>query len=192
MLECSLALHDAMRNRRASAERRALRATTGDRLIGQPQTFPLLTCAWYALSPCDHPRLLSSIETVLEHSRNAGSLRGIAPAFTYRSMVMLARGDLDEAVHDGRLAVEAGKNSGLDLGPLFVGNSLISALLARGGLEEAQCARSPERGAGAREPLRSPATPAGRVRRSWRAPERAGQRARYVIIAGWSTWTAPL
>ncbi|WP_329092330.1 BTAD domain-containing putative transcriptional regulator [Streptosporangium sp. NBC_01469] len=138
MLECSLALHDAMRNRRASAERRALRAITGDRLTGQPQAFPLMTCAWYALTPCDNPRLLSSIEEVLEHSRRAGSLRGTAPAFTYRSMVMHARGDLGEAVHDGRLAVEAAKNSGLDLGLVFVGNSLISALLARGGIEEAQ------------------------------------------------------
>ncbi len=138
MFECSLALHDAMRNRRESAERRALRAVTGDPLIGQPQAFPLLTCAWYALSPCDNPRLLTSVEAMLEHSREVGSLRGTAPALTYRSMVMHAKGNLDEAIHDGRLAVEAARNGGLGLGLVFVGNPFLSALVARGDLEEAR------------------------------------------------------
>ncbi|GAA2629677.1 LuxR family transcriptional regulator [Actinomadura fulvescens] len=138
MLEASLSLHDAMRNRRESAERRGLRVLADDRLAGQPLAPPLLTCAWYALGPCDVPQLLPSIEAMLEQSRRTGSMRGMCPALAYRSMVMLTRGHLDEAVRDGRLSWEASKNSGLDLGQVFTADWLVTALVVRGALGEAQ------------------------------------------------------
>ncbi|MFI9550974.1 BTAD domain-containing putative transcriptional regulator [Nonomuraea endophytica] len=138
MLEACLALNDAMKCRRERTERRALRVLAEERMVGQLQAVPLLTCAWYALGPCDSPRILPSVEAVLQHSREAGSLRGVAPAFTYRSMIMLMKGHLEDAVRDGWLAMEAATNSGVDLGIVFAGNWLIAALLARGDTGAAQ------------------------------------------------------
>ncbi|MDX6742013.1 BTAD domain-containing putative transcriptional regulator [Actinocorallia sp. A-T 12471] len=136
-LEAGLALHDMFQNRRESAERRALRAITGDRLIGHPMAEPLMTCAWYALLPCDSPALLPSVEAMLDHSRRTGSFRGMAPALLYRAEHMYVRGNLDEAIADARQAWEVGQYGTTGLSATFLANVLLNALVDRGDLKEA-------------------------------------------------------
>ncbi|MCD0452634.1 AAA family ATPase [Actinocorallia sp. API 0066] len=136
-LEAGLALHDMFQNRRESAERRALRAVTGDRLIGHPMAEPLMTCAWYALLPCDSPALLPSVEAMLDHSRRAGSFRGMTPALLYRAEHMYIGGHLAEAVADARQAWEVGQYGATGLSETFLANVLLNALVARGEIKEA-------------------------------------------------------
>ncbi|GAA1018186.1 hypothetical protein Aple_033920 [Acrocarpospora pleiomorpha] len=137
ILEAGLALHDMHQNRREAAERRALNVIAGDRLIGHPMAEPPLTCAWYALLPCDSPALLPSVEAALAHSRRIGSPRGIAPALFYRSEIMYVLGRLTEALADARQAWEACQDASVGIGEPFVANVLLKTLVARGEVEEA-------------------------------------------------------
>ena len=136
-LDAGLALHDMFQNRRESAERRALRAVTGDRLIGHPLAEPMMTCAWYTLVPCDSPALLPSVEAMLTHSRRAGSLRGMAPSLLYRAEYMYAGGHLAEALDDAQQALEVGQYVTIGLSETFLANVLLKALVAVGDLDRA-------------------------------------------------------
>ncbi|WP_204041754.1 BTAD domain-containing putative transcriptional regulator [Acrocarpospora phusangensis] len=138
LFEASLALREMFRNERASAERRALRVISDDHVTGEALAEPMLTCAWYVLVACDNPRLLPTVEAMLDHSRRTGSLRSAAPGYTYRAAYMLSRGHLEEAVRDGWLAWEVSKNGGVDVGLSFISDWLIPALVARGEIGAAQ------------------------------------------------------
>ncbi|RAY12827.1 hypothetical protein DPM19_22675 [Actinomadura craniellae] len=136
-LEAGLALHDTHQNRREAAERRALNVIEGDRLIGHPMAEPLLTCAWYALRPCDSPRMLASVETAIDHSRRTGSLRGLAPSHYFRAELMYTQGRLAEALDDARQASEISVYAMIGIGELFNADVLLKALVATGRTEEA-------------------------------------------------------
>ncbi|WP_322761930.1 BTAD domain-containing putative transcriptional regulator [Frankia sp. Cr2] len=137
ILQAGLAVHDMHQNRREEAERRALSVLAADRLIGHPMAEPPMACAWAALVPCDSPALLPSVETALEHSRRAGSLRGLAPSFHYRSEVMYAQGYLTDALSDARRAWEAAEYGTIGLGQAFIADILLKTLVARGEIDQA-------------------------------------------------------
>ncbi|WP_170323024.1 BTAD domain-containing putative transcriptional regulator [Acrocarpospora macrocephala] len=137
ILESGLALHDMYQNRRESAERRASRVIAGDRLLRLAMAEPTLTCAWYALIPCDSPALLPSVEAALAHNQKAGSSRGLAPSLCVRAEVMYAHGRLAEALRDARQAWEVCQFTTVGLGGMFIGNVLMLALVAHGKVEEA-------------------------------------------------------
>ncbi|MEO3860273.1 BTAD domain-containing putative transcriptional regulator [Acrocarpospora sp. B8E8] len=137
ILEAGLALHDAHQNRREAAERRGLNVIAGDRLIGHPLAEPPLTCAWYALLPCDSPALLPSVEAALAHSRRTGSPRGITPSLFYRSEIMYALGRLTEALADARQSWEGCQGEPTGIGEPFIANALLKTLVARGEVEAA-------------------------------------------------------
>ncbi|MBO3747642.1 AAA family ATPase [Streptosporangiaceae bacterium NEAU-GS5] len=132
LFEATLALRDMFANDRASAERRAQRVVSDERLVGDALGEPTLTCAWYALVACDHPSLLPAVEAMLDYSRTTGSLRSAAPAYSFRSAYMLSRGHLDEAVRDAQVAWQVSESSGVELGLSFIGEWLMIALVARG------------------------------------------------------------
>ncbi|MEO3859799.1 hypothetical protein [Acrocarpospora sp. B8E8] len=124
-------------NRRESAARRASRVIAGDRLLRLAMAEPTLTCAWYALIPCDSPALLPSVEAALAHNQKAGSSRGLAPSLCVRAEVMYAHGRLAEALRDARQAWEVCQFTTVGLGGMFIGNVLMLALAAHGEVEEA-------------------------------------------------------
>lgn len=138
MLDGALALHDAFRCRPHSAVTRGLRAIAGDTLVAHPVAESPLSCAWTTLLACDAPEVLPSIDAAITRARETGSLRALAPATCYRSGVMLARGDLDEALSDGRQAWEAANTSVGNIGLPFVAGYLVQALVFTGHLDEAE------------------------------------------------------
>ncbi|SEG89993.1 DNA-binding transcriptional activator of the SARP family [Thermomonospora echinospora] len=137
MLESGLALHDMYQNRRRSAERRALNALEGDRLIGDPAGETMLTCAFYALRACDTPRLMASVDTLFDHSRRSGSLRGLSPALYFRAEYLYIQGRLAESVAHSRQAWETSAYATMGLGEIFVADVHMKALVATGQVQEA-------------------------------------------------------
>ncbi|MFI0448630.1 BTAD domain-containing putative transcriptional regulator [Actinomadura sp. 6N118] len=137
MLESSLALHDMHQNRRRSAERRALNVLEGDRLIGIPAGETVLTCSFYALRACDTPRLMASVDTLLDHSRRSGSLRGLSPALYFRAECLYVQGRLPEAVAHSRQAWGVSTYATMGLAEVFIADVHIKALVATGQIQEA-------------------------------------------------------
>ncbi|GGM26281.1 AAA family ATPase [Dactylosporangium sucinum] len=137
MLDGALALRDAFACRMAQARERAIRAIAGDRLIGHPVAESPLSCAWTALQLADEPEALRSIDAAIGWARRSGAMRTLAPALCYRSGVMLARGNLDEAVVTGRESWEAASTAAANIGMSFVAGYLLEALVHTGEVAEA-------------------------------------------------------
>ncbi|MBL7498858.1 AAA family ATPase [Frankia sp. CNm7] len=138
VLDAGMALHHMHQNRRDDAERRALSALAGDRLIHEPMAAGAsLTCAWYALVPCDSPALLPSIENALDHNRRSGSLSGLSGALYLRSEAMYAQGHLRDALSDAWEAWEVSDIAGVRLGGSFIASVLLRTLAARGEFDRA-------------------------------------------------------
>ncbi|WP_067807401.1 ATP-binding protein, partial [Actinomadura formosensis] len=137
MLESSLALHDMFQNRRRQAERRALNVLDGDRLIGIPAGETMLTSSFSALRASDTPRLPASVDTLLDHSRRSGSLRGLSPALYFRAEYLYVQGRLAESIAHSRQAWEASGYVAMGLGEIFIADVYMKALVAAGRTREA-------------------------------------------------------
>lgn len=138
MLDGTLALHAAFGCRPQETVERARRAIAHDVLLDHPVAESPLSCAWTALQVCDAPEALPSIESAIGRARATGSMRTLAPALCYRTGIMVARGDLDEAISDGRTAWEAANTSAARIGIPFVAGYLLPALVHTGHLDEAE------------------------------------------------------
>jgi len=138
MLDCVLSLYAAFRNAKAEASARAVRAVSGDVLLGNEMAVTALSCAFHTMNFADVPELPALLDEHLRRARRTGSLRGVAPLLYQRAGYMFANGDLAEAVADDKACLEAAQASGVTIGVAFLSQHLIKALLLTGKAAEAQ------------------------------------------------------
>ncbi|MEU7575440.1 BTAD domain-containing putative transcriptional regulator [Micromonospora sp. NPDC049240] len=142
MLQAALAVHAALRNDRVSALRRASAVATAADLGRQPFAVHAAARAWQVLTTCDAPEALPAIDAFLTHVETIGSRWGQTLARCHRGAVLLAHGDVREAVDDLRLSWAQAVRHELRLGKILAGSHLMIALLRRGDVDAADTIRS--------------------------------------------------
>ncbi|WP_405093166.1 LuxR C-terminal-related transcriptional regulator [Micromonospora sp. NBC_01392] len=142
MVQATLALHDALRNDRVSALNRAGAVATAADLGRQPFAVAAAARAWQVLTMCDAAEALPAIDAFLAHVGTPGFRWGQTLARCHRGAVLLAHGDVREAVDELRLSWEQAVRHKLRLGKILAGSHLIIAFLRRGDVEAADAIRS--------------------------------------------------
>jgi DNA-binding CsgD family transcriptional regulator len=96
-----------------------------------------LVCAWLTLLAADDPAALRSLEDAFGQAHHNGSLRALAPAYTFRALGRLWSGQLRDAEADAREALRLAETGRVDMDPSFAGAYLADALIEQGRLDEA-------------------------------------------------------
>jgi DNA-binding CsgD family transcriptional regulator/tetratricopeptide (TPR) repeat protein len=136
MLEAAIACHEMAtgdpygsgRARAALADGLLVRAANGE---------GALVCGWLTLLAADDPAALASIEEAVRQAHLDGSLRALAPAYTFRALGRLWTGQLADAESDAREALRLAETGRVDMDVSFAGAYLAEALIEQGRLGEA-------------------------------------------------------
>ncbi|GAB3661934.1 hypothetical protein GCM10027589_24560 [Actinocorallia lasiicapitis] len=140
-LQGALAIHALSQNQRPLTETYGLEVIRTEnlrRLIAAPLGDQAVSCAWYALIPCDSPRTLPALETAIDHYKASGTMRGLAPAYFYRGAVMHAHGYLNDALTDLMWSWESAVLGGMNMGKPYLLDPLLQTLVAMGETEKAR------------------------------------------------------
>jgi hypothetical protein len=101
LLDCAIASRD-MALCEPAAVPRARRALADDILIAQANGDGALLCGWITLLAADDDSVMQSINTAIQHAYDRGALYALTPAYCFRALGWLGRGQLAEAEHDAR------------------------------------------------------------------------------------------
>jgi ATP/maltotriose-dependent transcriptional regulator MalT len=139
LLDCVLAFHD-MKACRPEAVERARRGLADGVLIDQAAGDAPIGSAWVVLLAADDESAMASIDASMARSRSRGAVRDLAPAYGFRALCWLRRGNLAEAETDAREAGRAVETARIDVGRQWIAPYLAEALLEQGRLDAAQAA----------------------------------------------------
>jgi tetratricopeptide (TPR) repeat protein len=118
MLEAAIAGHEmAVCDPRGHARARA--ALADGLLVRAANGEGALVCGWLALLAADDPAGLASLEDAVGQAHLHGSLRALAPAYTFRALGRLWTGQLVEAETDAREALRLAEAGRVDMDPVF-------------------------------------------------------------------------
>ncbi|MFF3404486.1 helix-turn-helix transcriptional regulator [Streptomyces sp. NPDC002659] len=118
----------------------AQRAISDDQLTNMPGGEALFVCVWWTLLTADRDEVFESLNQAIARAHQCGSIRGLAPAYDYRGMGWLWRGQISEAEADSRQAMRAIDAATITIGRPF--NSYVRAeeCMSQGRLDEARSA----------------------------------------------------
>jgi DNA-binding CsgD family transcriptional regulator len=134
MLTSAITLRDAMGgDPRAVPEAREL---AGQQLAGLD--ISSLAASWHVLIAADVEDAVGHLDQVISRLHRHGDLTALANAYTFRTHCWAQRGQLAEAIADGRQAQRVQEAAGVDLGRPFCGAFLAEALIDHGELDQAQ------------------------------------------------------
>jgi DNA-binding CsgD family transcriptional regulator len=136
MLSATLACHEMARCDPAGAARSRAALADGT-LVRLANGEGPLVCGWITLLAADDPAALRSLDDAFDQAHRNGSLRALAPVYTFRSLGRLWSGQLRDAEADAREALRLVETGRVDMDPLFAGAYLADALVAQGRLDEA-------------------------------------------------------
>ena len=141
MLDCLIALHDAMTGVPAQAVIARARRGLADGLLLQQAigSTPFLS-GCIALMAADLDEAISLLDAALAEAHQRGSIVSFGTLTCYRSLAWLWRGDLAEAETDAREAIRAITTARVDIGLPLAAAFLADALMEQGRLEEAAVA----------------------------------------------------
>jgi DNA-binding CsgD family transcriptional regulator len=137
MLEAAIAGHEmAVCDPRGHARARA--ALADGLLVRAANGEGAVVCGWLTLLAADDPAGLASLEDAVGQAHLHGSLRALAPAYTFRALGRLWTGQLVEAETDAREALRLAETGRVDMDPVFAASYLADALIEQGRLDEAE------------------------------------------------------
>jgi len=136
MLSATLACHEMARCDPAGAARSRAALADGT-LVRQANGEGPLVCGWITLLAADDPAALRGLDDAFDQAHRNGSLRALAPVYTFRALGRLWTGQLRDAEADAREALRLVETGRVDMDPLFAGAYLADALIEQGRLEEA-------------------------------------------------------
>jgi DNA-binding CsgD family transcriptional regulator/tetratricopeptide (TPR) repeat protein len=136
MLSAALACHEMARCDPAGAARAGAALADGT-LVRLANGEGPLVCGWITLLAADDPAALRSLDAAFDQAHRNGSLRALAPVYTFRALGRLWTGQLRDAEADAREALRLVETGRVDMDPLFAGAYLADALIEQGRLDEA-------------------------------------------------------
>ncbi|MFF0268462.1 ATP-binding protein [Kribbella sp. NPDC004536] len=140
-LDIEIGLMRYFRANRPAALERVARGMEDDTLFADPRAEFAVGSAWHVMLGCDAPELLGSLDRAIQYGRSVGSARVLGVAHCYRSGLMLAHGNLHEAIEDGEVSWETCRVTEADGRLLWIGNYLMQALVAAGDVRKADSIR---------------------------------------------------
>jgi DNA-binding CsgD family transcriptional regulator len=99
-----------------------------------------LACAWNCLVAADDPRVAQSLDAAVAAAHRNGATNLLIGALTYRLLWSVRRGELADAVTDGREGARLTDISNMRIARPHIGPWLALALLEQGGIDEATAA----------------------------------------------------
>jgi DNA-binding CsgD family transcriptional regulator len=139
MLDAAISCHE-MAAADPGGHRRARMALADGLLVRAANGEGALVCGWLTLLAADDPTALTSIEEAVRQAHTDGSLRALAPAYTFRALGRLWSGQLTDAEADAREALRLAETGRVDMDVAFAGAYLAEALLEQGRPDEAAAA----------------------------------------------------
>ena len=139
LLDCMLAFHD-MKACLPEAVELARCALADGVLLEHANGEAPVGSAWVVLLAADADDVMADIDASIAHARERGAVRDLAPAYAFRALGWLRRGNLAEAETDAREACRAVETARVDVGRQWIAPYLADALLEQGRLEAAETA----------------------------------------------------
>jgi len=137
LLECAISSVD-MAAVDPAAVPRARRALGDGSLVREVNGDGAVLCGWITLLTADDDTVMASMDSAVEQAHVNGSLYALTPAYTFRSLGWLWRGQLAAAEEDARESRRLADLTHLDINRLFADPVLVDVLLEQGRLDEAE------------------------------------------------------